>query len=69
MLYFLKQFPSARTVLHAKKGDIEKALICPNEKRKRVMVSVDDLIVAAKNSVASASAAKKLIISGGLSFL
>jgi transposase len=69
MLYFLKQFPSARMVVHAKKGDIEKALICPNEKRKRVMVSVDDLIAAAKNSVASASTAKELILSEKISTL
>jgi transposase len=69
MLNFLRQFPSARLVLHAKKRDIAKALICPNEKRKRVVVSVDDIIAAAKNSVASASAAKELILSGKVSTL
>jgi transposase len=69
ILYFLKQFPSARMVLNAKKRDIAKALICPNEKRKRVVVSVDDLIAAAKNSVASASAAKELILSEKVSTL
>lgn len=63
MLHFLRQFPSARLVRAAKKRDIEKALICPNEKRKRVVVSVEDLIAAAKTSVASASATKELILS------
>ena len=49
MLHFLKQFPSARLVVAAKKRDIEQALICPEEKRKRVIVSADDIIAAAKN--------------------
>jgi transposase len=69
ILYFLKQFPSARMVLNAKKRDIAKALICPNEKRKRVVVSVDDIIAAAKTSVASSSAAKELILSEKISTL
>lgn len=63
MLHFLRKFPSARLVRAAKRRDIEKALICPEEKRKRVMVSVDDLISTAQTSVASASAAKELILS------
>jgi transposase len=63
MLNFLSRFPSARLLRTAKKKDIEKALICPNEKRKRVGVSVDDIIAAAKTSVASSSAAKELILS------
>jgi transposase len=63
MLHFLRQFPSARLVRAAKKRDIEKALICPNEKRKRVIVSIDDIVAAAKTSVASASATKELILS------
>ncbi len=69
MLNFLVRFPSARLVRTAKKRDIEKALICPNEKRKRVAVSVDDLIAAAKTSVASLSAAKELILSEKVSTL
>ena len=69
MLHFLRQFPSARLVRAAKKRDIEKALICPNEKRKRVVVSIEDLIAAAKTSVASASAAKELILSEKISTL
>jgi transposase len=63
MLNFLSRFPSARLLRTAKRRDIEKALICPNEKRKRVWVSVDDIIAAAKTSVASSSAAKELILS------
>jgi transposase len=69
MLHFLRKFPSARLVKAAKKRDIEKALICPEEKRKRVMVSVDDLISAARTSVASSSAAKELILSEKVSTL
>jgi transposase len=69
MLHFLKQFPSARLIRAAKKRDIQKALIFPNEKRKRVMVSVDEIISTAKNSVASASAAKELILSEKVSTL
>jgi transposase len=69
MLHFLKQFPSARLIKAAKKRDIEKALICPNEKRKRVMVSVDELIATAKTSVATSGAAKELILSEKVSTL
>lgn len=69
MLHFLRQFPSARLVQAAKKRDIEKALICPEEKRKRVMVSADDIIAAANTSVASPSAAKEIIISEKISTL
>jgi transposase len=69
MLHFLRQFPSARLVQAAKKRDVEKALICPNEKRKRVTVSADDIIAAAKTSVASSGAAKELILSEKISTL
>jgi transposase len=69
MLHFLRKFPSARLVKAAKKRDIEKALICPEEKRKRVIVSAEDIIAAAKTSVASASAAKELILSEKISTL
>jgi transposase len=63
MLNFLTQYPSARLIREAKRKDIEKALICPGEKRKRVQISADDLINAAKRSVASAGVAKELIVS------
>lgn len=69
MLHFLRQFPSARLVQAAKKRDIEKALICPEEKRKRVMVSADDIIAAAKTSVSSPGAAKELILTEKISTL
>ena len=69
ILNFLGRFPSARLVLAAKKRDIEKALICPDEKRKRVMVSAEDIIAAAKTSVASSAAAKELILSEKISTL
>jgi transposase len=55
MLHFLKQFPSARLIQAAKKRDIQKALLCPDEKRKRVIVSADDIIAAAKTSVGTSS--------------
>jgi len=63
MLHFLRLFPSARLVRAANRKDIAKALLSPGEKRKRVEVSVDDIIAAARTSVALASAAKELIIS------
>ena len=63
MLNFLTQYPSARLIREAKRKDIDKALICPGEKRKRVQLSADDLINAAKRSVASAGVAKELIVS------
>jgi transposase len=63
MLNFVRQYPSARLIRQAKRKDIDKALICPGEKRKRVQISADDLINAAKRSVASAGTAKELIVS------
>jgi transposase len=69
MLNFLSRFPSARLLRTARKRDIEKALICPDEKRKRVVVSAGDIIAAAKTSVASSSAAKELILSEKVSTL
>lgn len=69
MLHFLRQFPSARMVQAAKKRDVEKALICPTENRKRVEVSAENIIAAAKISVASSGAAKELILSEKISTL
>jgi transposase len=63
MLNFVRQYPSARLIRQAKRKDIDKALICPGEKRKRVQISADDLIAAAKHSVGSAGTAKELIVS------
>lgn len=59
MLNFLKQFPSARSICDANPKDIEQALI----HRKRVLYSADDIIKAAKASVASHSVAKEMILS------
>lgn len=63
MLHFLRRFPSARVVRSAKPRDIEKALICPHEQRKRVRVTAEELITAARRSVASGGAAMELILS------
>jgi transposase len=59
MLNFLRQFPSARSIGSADPQDIEKALI----HGKRVLCSAEDIIKAAKGSVASESVAKELILS------
>ena len=63
MLHFLYRFPSARLIREAKTREIEKALIFPNEKRKRVLITAQEIIEAAKISVASAGVAKELILS------
>lgn len=63
MLHFLYRFPSARLIREAKTKEIEKALIFPDEKRKRVLVTAQEIISAAKSSVASAGVAKELILS------
>ncbi len=63
MLRFLQRFPSARAVRAAKPKDIAKALICPNESRKRVLVTAEEIIRAAQQSVASSGAAKEFILS------
>ncbi len=59
MLNFLTQFPSARIIRNANPKDIEKALI----HKKRVLYSVEDIITAAKASIATDSTAKELILS------
>jgi transposase len=59
MLNFLRQFPSARSIRSANPQDIAKALI----HGKRVLYSAQDIIKAAKVSVASESVAKELILS------
>ena len=63
MLNFLHRFPSARLIREAKTKEIEKALIFPEEKRKRVLITAQEIIDAAKRSVASAGVAKELILS------
>ena len=68
MLGLLKQFPSARIMKTVKPQAIAKALT-PSDKRKRIAVSANDIICAAKGSVASFSAAKELILSEKISTL
>jgi hypothetical protein len=63
MLNLLRRYPSARLIREAKRKNIDKALICPREKRKRVHITADEHIDAAKHSVASAGIAKELIVS------
>ena len=59
MLNFIRQFPSARVVRKASPQAIEQALM----HKKRVEYSAQDIIKAAKASVASDSGAKEIILS------
>jgi hypothetical protein len=43
--------------------------LCPSDRRKRVSVSVEQIIQVSKNSVASMSAAKELILPEKISIL
>lgn len=63
MLRFLQKYPSARLVRAARPQAITRALIHKKDKRKRVNVSAEEIISAAKNSVASGGVAKELILS------
>ncbi len=63
ILHLIKQFPSARLMRQAKLKDIDKALVCPGEMRKRVKITAEEIMGAAKRSVASAGTAKELILS------
>lgn len=63
MLHFLERFPSARLIRKAKLKEIDKALICPGEARKRVQVTAEEIMREAKGSVASAGVAKEMILS------
>ncbi len=66
MLDFIEEFPSARLVGAAKPKIIEKAL---NRKgvRTRLTFTADDIIRAARNSVATVSPGKELILKGKVS--
>ncbi|MFI5295985.1 MAG: IS110 family transposase [Thermodesulfovibrionales bacterium] len=66
MIDFIEEFPSARLVRAAKPKIIEKAL---NRKgvRSRLTFTVDDIIRAARNSVATVSPGKELILKGKVS--
>jgi len=63
MLNFLKQYPSARLIREAKKKDIDKVLNRSEDKRRRIHITVDELMAAAKRSVGSAGIAKEFIVS------
>lgn len=68
MLLFLKEFPSARFIRASKAKIIAEALErC--EKGRKVSISADDIIRAAKTSVASNSLAKELILPQKISLL
>jgi transposase len=66
MLDFIEEFPSARLVRAAKPKVIEKAL---NRKgvSTRLTFSANDIITAAKKSIATVSPAKELILRGKVS--
>lgn len=66
MLYFLEEFPSARLIKAAKPQAIAKAFE-HSDKRKRISVSSGEIVKAAKESVASMSPAKELILPGKIS--
>jgi transposase len=62
MLRFLMKYPSARAIRTTKLKEISKALIHAEGKRKRVFISVEEIIELAKTSVASDSVAKEWIL-------
>lgn len=68
MLLFLKEFPSARFIRATKAKVVAEALERCGKGRK-VSISTDDIIRAAKNSVASNSLAKELILPHKISTL
>lgn len=68
MLLFLKEFPSARLIRTANPKSVEKALERCRRGRK-LSISADEIIRAAKNSVASSSLAKELILPQKISTL
>ena len=68
MLGFLKEFPSARRIRTAKRSTVADALENPGKGRK-VSISAEELIAAAKRSVASDSLAKELILPERISIL
>ena len=63
MLRLLQKYPSARLVRAARPQAITKALIHKKDKRKRVNVTSQEIINAAKKSVASGGVAKEMILS------
>ena len=68
MLRFLREYPSARLVRVAKPKAIVKALKLPFVGNK-LTLTAEDIIKAAKNSVATVSPAKEIIVQGKISTL
>jgi transposase len=68
ILEFLRQFPSARSIKIARPNTIARALL-HEDKRKKTSVSAEDIIRAAKTSVASHAAAKEIILPEKISTL
>ena len=68
MLRFLIKFPSARLIQAASSKTIAKSLL-HSDKRKRVSIHPEEIISAARGSVASASAAKEMILPEKISTL
>ncbi|MBI4684056.1 MAG: IS110 family transposase [Nitrospirae bacterium] len=68
VLLFLKKFPSARLIKTAKPKSVADALEL-SDRGRRLSVSPEDIIKAAKNSVASHSLAKELILPEKISTL
>ena len=68
MLLFLKEFPSARFIRASKAKVVADALERYGKGRK-VSISADEIIRTAKNSIASISLAKELILPGKISTL
>jgi transposase len=68
ILNLLRQFPSAHLIKIAKPNIIAKALL-HEDKRKKTSVSAEDIMKAAKGSVASHGAAKEIILPEKISTL
>jgi len=68
ILDLLRQFPSAHLIKIAKPNIVAKALL-HGDKRKKTSVSAEDIIKAAKGSVASHGAAKEIILPEKISTL
>lgn len=61
MLHFLSKYPSARLIKRASSKAIAKSFV-HSDKRKRVSVRPEEIVSAARASVASVSVAKELIL-------
>jgi transposase len=68
MLHFIQEFPSARLVKAAKPKNIAKALKQPYVGNK-LTFSAEDILQAAKNSIATVSPAKEIILRGKIATL